>query len=114
LVEVLFHHSDLRLPPRLERALRWLVVTPRMHGIHHSSVREETDSNWSSGLTVWDWLHRTLRRDVPQRAIAIGTAGYRDPRELGLPRLIALPFGRQRPAWLPSARRAVAQGGRSG
>jgi sterol desaturase/sphingolipid hydroxylase (fatty acid hydroxylase superfamily) len=38
-----------------------LIVTPRMHGIHHSTVREETDSNWSSGLTVWDWLHGTLR-----------------------------------------------------
>lgn len=101
LMEVLFQHSDLRLPFRLERALQFAVVTPRMHGIHHSSVREETDSNWSSGLTLWDWLHGTLRLDVPQRAIAIGTAGYRDPRELALPALIAMPFGQQRPAWLP-------------
>jgi len=111
LVEVLFQHSDLRLPPRAERALRWLVVTPPMHGIHHSSVREETDSNWSSGLTVWDWLHGTLRRDVPQRAIAIGTAGYRDPDELGLFALIAMPFGEQRPAWLPPDRQAAARRG---
>jgi sterol desaturase/sphingolipid hydroxylase (fatty acid hydroxylase superfamily) len=109
LVEVLFQHSNLRLPLRVERALQWLVVTPRMHGIHHSSVREETDSNWSSGLTLWDWLHGTLRLDVPQRAIAIGTAGYRDPDELGLPALLAMPFGRQRPAWLPPGRSLAAR-----
>jgi sterol desaturase/sphingolipid hydroxylase (fatty acid hydroxylase superfamily) len=109
LVEVLFQHSDLRLPLRVERGLQFLVVTPRMHGIHHSSVREETDSNWSSGLTVWDWLHGTLRLDVPQRAIAIGTAGYRDPRELALPALLAMPFGKARPAWLPPGGRVVAQ-----
>jgi sterol desaturase/sphingolipid hydroxylase (fatty acid hydroxylase superfamily) len=100
LVEVLFHHADLRLPLRVERVLQWFVVTPRVHGIHHSSVREETHSNWSSGLTLWDWLHRTLRLDVPQPAIAIGTAGYRDPRELGFSALIAMPFGAQRSAWL--------------
>lgn len=110
LIEILFQHSDLRLPLRLERALRWLIVTPPMHGTHHSSVREETDSNWSSGLTLWDWLHGTLRLDVPQRAIAIGTEGHRDPGELGLPALIAMPFRRQRPAWSPPARRAVARG----
>jgi sterol desaturase/sphingolipid hydroxylase (fatty acid hydroxylase superfamily) len=109
LVEVLFQHADLRLPPRIERALRWLVVTPRLHGIHHSSVREETASNWSSGLTVWDRLHGTLRVDVPQRAIAIGTAGYRDPGELGLPALLAMPFGEQRPAWMPPGGHPVAQ-----
>ncbi len=109
LIEVLFQHSDLRLPRGVERALQWVVVTPRMHGIHHSSVRDETDSNWSSGLTLWDWLHGTLRRDVPQRAITIGTAGYREPRELGLPALIAMPFATQRPAWLPPDRRLVAE-----
>ena len=102
--EVLFQHSDLRLPPGLEQVLGYLIVTPRMHGIHHSSVREETGSNWSSGLTVWDWLHGTLRLDVPQRAIAIGTAGFRDPAELALPELLAMPFGEQRPAWLPPPR----------
>jgi sterol desaturase/sphingolipid hydroxylase (fatty acid hydroxylase superfamily) len=111
LIEVLFQHSDLRLPLRVERALQFLVVTPRMHGIHHSSVREETDSNWSSGLTLWDWLHGTLRLDVPQRAIAIGTAGYRDPRELALPALLAMPFGETRPAWLPPGRHSVARRG---
>jgi sterol desaturase/sphingolipid hydroxylase (fatty acid hydroxylase superfamily) len=96
---VLFHHSNLRLPARLERALSALIVTPRMHGIHHSAVEAETNSNWSSGLTLWDRLHGTLRRDVPQRAIAIGVPAWRRPEELTLGRLLAMPFRRQRPTW---------------
>src|SRR5947209_1385560 len=55
LLEILFHHSNVELPLEVERWLCRLVVTPRMHGIHHSMVPEDTDSNWSSGLTVWDW-----------------------------------------------------------
>ena len=69
---VLFHHSNVRLPEAAERWAALLVTTPRLHGIHHSVVREETDSNWSSGLTVWDRLHGTLRLDVPQERITIG------------------------------------------
>ena len=71
-----------------------------MHGIHHSIVAEETNSNWSSGLTVWDWLHGTLRLDVPQDAITIGVAAYRDPDELTLPDVLEMPFRTQREPWL--------------
>lgn len=63
---ILFHHANLRLPEWLERYLVLLIVTPRMHGIHHSILERETNSNWSSGLTIWDWLHGTLHLDVPQ------------------------------------------------
>ncbi|WP_404385408.1 sterol desaturase family protein [Caenispirillum salinarum] len=90
LLSILFQHSNLRLPPRLDRALSWLVVTPRMHGIHHSDVRAEADSNWSSGLTLWDRLHGTLRLDVPQETIRIGTPAHRDPVTLG--RALVLPL----------------------
>lgn len=69
---VLFHHSNLRLPRRIERLLSRLFVTPRMHGIHHSQREDERDSNWSSLLSLWDRLHRTYRFDVPQAAIQIG------------------------------------------
>ena len=98
---VVFHHSNLRLPPRLERAMASVLTTPRMHGIHHSAVQDQTDSNWSSGLSLWDHLHRTFRLDVPQRAIRIGVPGYRDPAELRLLPSLALPFRRQRDAWRP-------------
>jgi sterol desaturase/sphingolipid hydroxylase (fatty acid hydroxylase superfamily) len=56
-LSVLFHHANVRLPLWLERWLVRFIVTPRMHGIHHSIVQEETNANWSSGLTLWDWLH---------------------------------------------------------
>jgi sterol desaturase/sphingolipid hydroxylase (fatty acid hydroxylase superfamily) len=65
-----------------------------MHGIHHSIVPEETDSNWSSGLTVWDYLHGTLRLDVPQQAITIGVAAYPAPADVTLANSFALPFMR--------------------
>lgn len=98
-VEVLFHHSNVRLPLIWERWLSRFVMTPRLHGIHHSVVTEQTDSNYSSGLTVWDVLHKTLKKDVSQGEIEIGVPAYHDPQELQLPDLLALPFRRQRPTW---------------
>jgi sterol desaturase/sphingolipid hydroxylase (fatty acid hydroxylase superfamily) len=102
---VLFHHSNLRLPIALERWLSHLVVTPRMHGIHHSIVFEEQDSNWSSGLSIWDTLHGTRRANVPQAAIEIGLPDKRDPRELTTGPLLAMPFGKLPRGWaLPDGR----------
>ena len=110
-VSVLFHHSNLRLPPGLERRLSRVLTTPGMHGIHHSTVRAETSSNWSSGLSLWDHLHRTFRagapgRDAPGRdaldgEVQVGLPGYRDPREIRLRPSLAMPFVRQRDAWQP-------------
>jgi len=97
-VSILFHHSNARLPIGVERRLNLILVTPRMHGIHHSTVREERDANWSSGLTLWDRLHGTLRLNVPQAEIEIGVPAYRAPEELGLVALLKLPFGAERPA----------------
>jgi len=98
----LFHHSNWRLPIRVERILNLIIVTPRMHGIHHSIVQRETNSNWGTIFCWWDKLHRTLRRDVPQDAITIGVAAYREERELTLGKLFALPFREQRPWRLPN------------
>ena len=97
-VSILFHHSNVRLPVEMERRLNRFIVTPRMHGIHHSTVRGERDANWSSGLTLWDKLHGTLRLNVPQEEIEIGVPGYRAPAELGLVEILKLPFGAERPA----------------
>ncbi len=109
---ILFHHSNLRLSHALERRLAWFITTPRMHGIHHSTVRAETDSNWSSGFSLWDHLHGTFRFDVPQDAITIGVPGYRDPAELTPGRSLAMPFGRERDAWAASPRDAAMQSNR--
>ncbi len=98
----LFHHSNWRLPIKLERILNLIIVTPRMHGIHHSIVQRETNSNWGTIFCWWDKLHRTLRRDVPQDAITIGVAAYREEHELTLGKLLALPFRQQRAWRLPN------------
>ena len=98
----LFHHSNWRLPLWLERILNRVIVTPRMHGIHHSIVERETNSNWGTIFCWWDKLHGTLRRDIPQDAITIGVAAYREENELTLGKLFALPFRTQREWRLPN------------
>src|SRR5262249_20870344 len=95
----LFHHSNWRLRIELERILNLILVTPRMHGIHHSIVQRETNSNWGTIFCWWDKLHGTLRRDVPQDEITIGVPGYRDKRELTFGRLWLMPFQRQHDYW---------------
>jgi sterol desaturase/sphingolipid hydroxylase (fatty acid hydroxylase superfamily) len=98
-LSIMFHHSNVELPISLERWLNRLIVTPRMHGIHHSMVREETNSNWSSGLTIWDRVHGTLRLNVPQDKITIGVPAYREPEDVELLKILPMPFGQQRPTW---------------
>jgi sterol desaturase/sphingolipid hydroxylase (fatty acid hydroxylase superfamily) len=95
LVEILFHHSNVRLPHRLERRICRFIVTPRMHGIHHSVVRGETDSNWSTIFSWPDFLHGTIRLNVLQDSVRIGVAGFQDPKQLTLGKVLAMPFIRQ-------------------
>ena len=97
--ETMFHHSNVRLPFRLERPLNRLIVTPRMHGIHHSAVRRETNSNYSVIFPWWDYLHRTLVLNVRQSAIDIGVPAYQDQQSNRLKKLLILPFLRQRQYW---------------
>lgn len=99
LMEILFQHANVELPLETERWLSRLIVTPRIHGIHHSIVPDESGSNWSSGLTVWDWLHGTLRLNVPQDAITIGVPAYREPEEVTLSNVLTMPFQEQRDSW---------------
>lgn len=106
-LNTLFHHSNVRLPIRVERRLNRFLVTPRMHGIHHSQVRDETMSNYSVVLPWWDWLHRTLRLNVPQARIVIGVPGYAEPEDNRLWPLLTMPFRRQRDYWLGPSREPV-------
>lgn len=100
LLSVVFHHSNVNIPYAIEQKLNRIFVTPRMHGIHHSMVEEETNSNWSSGLTVWDWLHGTLRLNVPQDEITIGVPAYQQAEDVQLVKILELPFVEQRPTWI--------------
>ncbi|MEP7084149.1 MAG: sterol desaturase family protein [Betaproteobacteria bacterium] len=98
-LNTLFQHSNLRLPVAVERGLNLLLVTPRMHGIHHSQVREENNANWSSVLSWWDRLHGTLRLNIPQAQVDIGIAGYSLRGDNHVRRVLAMPFRRQRDYW---------------
>lgn len=102
---VLFHHSNLRLPARVERLLLPFIVTPRMHTIHHSNFKQETDSNWSSLLSIWDRLHGTLRLDVPPEAVAIGVPAYGGREAVTLGRMLIGPFLPQPDHWQGRLRR---------
>jgi len=109
----MFNHGNVRLPARLDRVLRWLVVTPDMHRVHHSVDDDEANSNFGFNLSCWDRLLGTYRarpRAGHQR-MTIGIHGYREPRQvIWLPGLLALPFkGRitgyaiSRRQWAPGA-----------
>lgn len=90
----LFTHADLRLPPAIDRALRWLLVTPDMHRVHHSVHVDETDSNFAFHLSLWDRVFGTYRgqpRDG-HAAMAIGLHEFRTPPEQTLPALLLNPF----------------------
>lgn len=89
----MFNHSNVGLPRRVEPVIRWLVVTPQMHEVHHSVERAETDSNFGFNLPWWDRLFGTYRA-APQAGekMIVGLPVFRDPAELRLDRLLTQPF----------------------
>ena len=97
--EVLFHHSNLRLPIRFERLLSKVIVTPRMHGIHHSQVWRENNSNFGTVFTWWDRLHRTLGLNISQSEVVIGIPGYSRDEDNRIGNALLLPFRKQRDYW---------------
>jgi len=98
-VATVFRHSNWRLPLAVERALNWVVVTPRMHGIHHSILKDEANSNYSVIFRRWDWLHGTLKLNIPQAEVVIGVPAYLDRASNRLLALLALPFRKQKDYW---------------
>ncbi len=90
----MFNHSNVALPSRLEPIMRWIVVTPQMHQVHHSIVRAETDSNFGFNLPWWDRLFGTYRARpaAGEQNIVIGLPIFRGTAELGIARLLTQPF----------------------
>jgi len=90
----MFNHSNVALPPRLERMARWIVVTPQMHQVHHSIAREETDSNFGFNLPWWDRLFGTYRAEpaAGEQRMAVGLPIFRDVTESRILRLLTQPF----------------------
>lgn len=79
-LSTLFHHSNLAVPERWDRLLRTVIVTPNMHRVHHSTVLSETNSNFTSLLSVWDRLFRSFRTRPDTRGITLGLPAYREPK----------------------------------
>ncbi len=90
----LFTHAYIRIPRPLERLLRFVVVTPDMHRVHHSSWQPETDSNYGATFSIWDHLFRTYREKTPStlRTMQLGLAEYQDDRASSFWWLLTLPF----------------------
>jgi sterol desaturase/sphingolipid hydroxylase (fatty acid hydroxylase superfamily) len=97
--EVLFHHSNVRLPIGVERLLNQVLVTPRMHGIHHSQVRRENNSNFGTVFPWWDRLHRTLGVNIPQDQVVVGIPGYAQREDNRFWNALLMPFRKQRDYW---------------
>lgn len=95
----IFNHSNVRIPVAVDRVLRWFVVTPDMHRVHHSVLRDETDSNYGFNLPWWDRLFRTYRPQPrgEHATLTLGLPGERDASgTVALLRMLAMPFREQR------------------
>ena len=91
----MFNHANVRIAPALEPVLRWLVVTPDMHRVHHSVERDETNSNFGFNLSLWDRLFGTYRPQprAGHETMTIGIPEFRDAAECStLAGMLAIPF----------------------
>ena len=91
----MFNHSNVRLPLGLDKVLRWIVVTPDMHRVHHSVEDDEANSNFGFNLPWWDRIFATYR-DQPRaghKQMLIGIKSYRDPGQVDrIVGMLVLPF----------------------
>ncbi len=90
-VAALFHHSNIKLPAALERALALLIVTPSIHFVHHHALRRDTDSNYATVLSLWDYLFGSRSATARHAGLKIGVEGSKDE---SIFRLIFRPFYR--------------------
>jgi len=90
----MFNHGNVGLPAPIDRVLRWIVVTPNMHRVHHSVVPNETNSNFGFNLPWWDRFFGTYRAEpeAGQDGMTIGLDTFRDPAQLRLDRMLVQPF----------------------
>lgn len=90
----MFNHGNVTISSGVDRWLRWLIVTPDMHRVHHSISVAETNSNFGFNLSCWDWMLGTYRAQpaAGHTAMAIGIEQFRARRELRLDRMLAQPF----------------------
>jgi sterol desaturase/sphingolipid hydroxylase (fatty acid hydroxylase superfamily) len=91
----LFNHGNIRLPAAIDRVLRWFIVTPDMHRVHHSVEDDETNSNFGFSVSLWDRIMGTYRAQARagQLGMTIGIRNHTEPSEVvALPGLLRMPF----------------------
>lgn len=96
----MFNHSNVKLAPHLDKLLRWIVVTPDMHRVHHSVIHRETNSNFGFNLPWWDYLLGTYRAQPREghEQMQIGLTSFSDEKQVDrLPGILLLPFQRRKP-----------------
>jgi sterol desaturase/sphingolipid hydroxylase (fatty acid hydroxylase superfamily) len=94
----LFNHSNIKLPIKLEKLLRVLIVTQAMHRIHHSQVVAETNSNFGFNLSIWDKLFGSYVEDAKNGddGIKLGLKEYSSPQtNTSLKALLLMPFSQK-------------------
>jgi sterol desaturase/sphingolipid hydroxylase (fatty acid hydroxylase superfamily) len=96
-----FNHSNIRIPERIDKMLRWLIITPDMHRIHHSAEPTETDSNYGFSISCWDRLCRTYisEPEQSQTTMSIGLNAFRKQMELDFMQCLLIPFKAQANRW---------------
>jgi sterol desaturase/sphingolipid hydroxylase (fatty acid hydroxylase superfamily)/rhodanese-related sulfurtransferase len=92
---ILIHHSNIAIPEGVDKILRLVIVTPNTHRVHHSTIKDETDSNFSSVLTLWDRMFGTFKERDPEK-ITYGLETDRTPECQTIPYLLKLPFKNMR------------------
>lgn len=106
---ILFHHSNVAVPLRVDHALRLVLVPPSMHRIHHSERRAETDSSYGTVFSIWDRLFGSFRRRADQHAIVFGIGRFGDDAWQRPLALLRLPLVGNDPARMPSDHRSQAR-----
>jgi sterol desaturase/sphingolipid hydroxylase (fatty acid hydroxylase superfamily) len=89
-----FNHSNVKIPETIDKKIRWLLITPDMHRIHHSNIQQETDSNYGFSVSCWDRLCGTYTSQPSQshQQMALGLKTFTDAKQLGFLSLLAMPF----------------------
>lgn len=92
----LFNHSNIRIPLEIDKVIRLLLVTPDMHRVHHSVIQTETDSNYGFSISIWDRLFRSYIAQPQQGHIdmKIGLTEYQHREDVGVSKLLSMPFKR--------------------
>lgn len=88
---ILFHHSNIALPEKIDKFLRVIIVTPNMHRVHHSKLRKETDSNYSSVFSFWDRIFGTYKQVENTESIVYGLETMRDSWWQSIPGMLLTP-----------------------